>query len=123
MKETFLQRSQQNIAAANLLLEANLHDASANRSYYAVFDAALVACLSFGVAVEPDYAKVLSAFSKELIARRKVFASSLKEQLYELQRTRIRADYGASPVSKNMAHYSLRTAQTIVTIISGRIDP
>ncbi|MFY7998970.1 MAG: HEPN domain-containing protein [Candidatus Kapaibacteriota bacterium] len=122
MKDLFRQRSAQNLRAAELLAEAGLFDAAANRSYYAVFDAAFVACLHFGVPVVPDHAKVLAAFCNDLVARRKIFPASMKKTLYELQQHRIRADYGDAAVSKHIAQTSLKAAMSLVAIINETVQ-
>ncbi|MFY7998972.1 MAG: HEPN domain-containing protein [Candidatus Kapaibacteriota bacterium] len=122
MKDLFRQRSTQNLRAAEILAEAGLFDAAANRSYYAAFDAAFVACLHFGVPVVPDHAKVLSAFCSELVARQKIYPSRLKNDLYELQRLRVQADYKNSPVSKSKAQQSLKTATFILETILEKIQ-
>ncbi len=123
MHDLFLHRSAQNLQAAELLLNAALYDASANRAYYAAFDAAFVACLHFGVPIVPDHAKVLSAFCGELVARRKIFPADMKKMLYDLQQNRIRADYGNAALSKNVAQTSMKTAITIVSTITEKIRP
>lgn len=123
MKELFLTRSAQNLRAAQVLWDAGLFDASANRSYYAAFDAAFVACLHFGVNVEPDHAKVLSAFSSELVARRKIFPAHLKKALYDLRFTRIQADYGSSSVAKPTAQASIKIATMIYSTILEKVQP
>jgi uncharacterized protein (UPF0332 family) len=117
MKDLFALRSTQNVQAAQLLCDAGLYDASANRSYYAVFDAAFVACLHYGVQVQPDHAKVLSAFCGELVARRKIFSSNYKAMLYDLQRLRNQSDYEGSAISQKKAQQAVKTATTITTII------
>jgi uncharacterized protein (UPF0332 family) len=121
MKDLFRQRSAQNLRAAELLAEAGLFDAAANRSYYAVFDAAFVACLHFGLTVEPDHAKVLSAFCRELVSRRKIFPAHLKKMLYDVQTVRIQADYGSPSVSRQTAKTSIKTAQTILSTILEKV--
>ncbi|MCU0426314.1 MAG: HEPN domain-containing protein [Candidatus Kapabacteria bacterium] len=123
MNDLFLERSRQNLQAVELLWDAALYDASANRSYYAVFDAAFVACLHFGVPIVPDHAKVLSAFCNDLIARRKVFPAFMKKELYDLQQQRIRADYGNAAVSKYIAQTSLKTAKNLVSTILEKVQP
>jgi uncharacterized protein (UPF0332 family) len=123
MRELFLQRSAQNLEAAELLFDAGLYDASANRSYYAVFDAAFVACLHFGAPVVPDHAKVLSLFCGELVARQKIYPASLKNDLYEVQRLRVQADYKNIAVTKSKAQQSIKLTKAILTIIVGKIQP
>lgn len=121
MNDLFLQRSAQNLQASEILWNAALYDASANRAYYAAFDAAFVACLHFGVPIVPDHAKVLSAFCGELVARQKIYPAHLKKALYEVQRLRIQADYEGLGVSKSKAQQSLKTTKMILTIILEKI--
>ena len=123
MHDLFLHRSAQNLHAAELLFDAALYDPSANRAYYAAFDAAFVACLHFGIPVAPDHAKVLSAFCGELVARRKIFPADMKKMLYDLQTVRIRADYGSPLVPKHTARTSIKTAQTILSTIFKKVQP
>ena len=123
MKDLFRQRSAHNLRAAELLAEAGLFDAAANRSYYAVFDAAFVACLHFGIAVAPDHAKVLSAFCGEMVARRKIFTARIKTALYDLQRIRVQADYESKAVSKSQARHAIGIARTVLETIFTTVTP
>jgi uncharacterized protein (UPF0332 family) len=122
MKELFTTRSHQNLQASRLLFDAALFDASVNRSYYAVFDAAFADCLHFGIPVQADHAKVLRAFCGKRIERRKIFPAVLKGTLYEMQSTRIRANYGASAISKNVAQTTIKTADWVCSTIFERIE-
>ena len=100
MKESFLKRAKENLKAAELLFDNGLFNASANRAYYSAFHAIIVVLINNGLSPEIDHRKALSLFSSELINRRKIFPSRLKEDIYDLLNNRILADYGPG-LSKN----------------------
>lgn len=121
MIEVFQARAAQNLQAAEALFDFCLYDACANRAYYACFHAAFVACLRFGVEVKPEHIPTLRAFCSELVSRRKLFPTSAKKALYDLQTIRIQADYGNTGVSKRDAQTALKTAKELCSTILAKV--
>jgi uncharacterized protein (UPF0332 family) len=118
----FIVKAKENLKAAELLLENGLHNASANRSYYAALHAAVAALSAIGIRSEPISHKAVQAnFSAELIQRRKVYPSRLKSYLTELQDARNDADYRTKSVSKNLASKQLTKAKEFVNQIAKEV--
>ncbi|MBM2815015.1 MAG: hypothetical protein HW421_1777 [Ignavibacteria bacterium] len=116
MIESFFQRALENLKAAELLFENGLYNASANRAYYSAFHAAIVVLFRNGLKPDIDHRKVLSLFSSELINKRKIFSSKFKEDIYEMQKNRILADYGTG-ISKTKSATQLKFTKEFIKII------
>lgn len=52
METVFISKAKENIKAAELLFDNQLYNASANRAYYAAFQAAITALAATGISVE-----------------------------------------------------------------------
>ncbi len=118
MKTEFLLKSQENLKAAELLLANQLYNASANRAYYAVFQAAIAALAKIGLESEhQNHHRIQSNFVAELIQKRKVYPGHLKSSLMELQDVRNDADYNVQLISQKVAVRQLKRAQELVAAI------
>ena len=93
MKETFLERSKENLQAAEHLFDIGLYNASANRAYYSAFQISMVLLWNKGLDPKVDHKNVLSLFVNEFVNKRKLFPSIYKKGLYNMQDIRNRADY------------------------------
>ena len=51
----FLEKSEENLEAAQICFEYGLYNASANRAYYAIFQAAVVALAEKGLKSKQDF--------------------------------------------------------------------
>ncbi len=115
----FASKAKENLAAAQLLFDHGLYNASANRAYYAAFQAALVALARAKVLDQSrvSHETAQGKFAAELIHRRKIYPSHLKSYLMELQRVRDSADYQLVAVSKKVALMQLKQAQEFIEIL------
>jgi uncharacterized protein (UPF0332 family) len=115
----FASKAKENLAAAQLLFDHGLYNASANRAYYAAFQAALVALARAKVLDQSrvSHETAQSKFAAELIHRRKIYPSHLKSYLMDLQRVRDSADYQLVAVSKKVALMQLKPAKEFVEIL------
>jgi len=99
----FFSKATENLAAAELCQEHGFHDASVNRAYYVMLQAAVAVLLSLGHVFDPnkhiEHAKVHSLFSNELTNRRKLVPAKFKTYLYEALRLRAIADYKEASIS------------------------
>lgn len=120
MKQMFLERSEENISAAEELFNSQRYNASANRSYYAAFHAAIAALLHFGYTVEIDHKPVQAAFAGMLIHGRKLFPATMKSMLLELHTVRAEADYRAG-IGKKRSAAQLKQAQFFVSTVLNTI--
>lgn len=118
MQAEFLKKAQDNLRLAKYCLEQGLYDASANRAYYAAFQAAISALAKAGItAKKQDHKWVQATFSRELIKRRKVYPSRLKSYLSDMLTLRNRADYAEVSVSQKRAAEQYTQAEDFVGTI------
>ncbi len=105
MKQEFLAKAKENLTVAKWSHENGHYNASANRAYYAAFQAAIAALVHTGIITTSriSHSATQSLFATELIRRRKVYPSHLKSYLMDLQRVRDDADYEYRSVSKKKA--------------------
>ena len=116
-----LERAQESLQATNLCLQAGYVSSAASRAYYAMFQAAQAALEAAGFTrAFWGHAVLQATFTAELIARRKIYPSGLRDHLSTALRVRQRADYGASGISQKVAQRMLRKATTFVAAVEGR---
>lgn len=124
MKTEFLTKSQENLKAAELLLANQLYNASANRAYYAAFQAAIAALADIGFEPErKNHDTTQSYFAAELIHKRKVYPNHLKSYLLTLQHIRNDADYDSILLSQKVALRHLKKAREFVETILKELQP
>jgi uncharacterized protein (UPF0332 family) len=123
MKTEFLTKSQENLKAAQLLFDQGFYNASANRSYYSAFQAAIAALADLGIVIteRKNHETTQANFAAELIKKRKVYPSHLKSYLLDLQDVRNTSDYREISVSKKIADRQLRNAKEFVELIVQRL--
>ncbi len=118
----FFTKSEENLTAARLCLQNGLCNASANRAYYAMFQAAATLLMERGIDLsgrkQLDHAPLQSLFANELIHRRKILNSKFKSYLPDAQTIRNAADYQAVVVSKKKANRLLAQAEEFVKAIN-----
>jgi len=124
MKSEFLGKAKENLKAATLLLEHELYNASANRAYYAAFQAAIAVLANAGFLTTHriSHGTAQGQFAAELIQRRKLYPSHLKSYLADLQELRDDADYKLLSVSKKKALVPLKQAKELVEIVIQEIE-
>lgn len=122
MEKDLLEKANENLEAARLLFDAGLHNASANRAYYAAFHAAIAALSAAGIRMDnTNHKNVQARFSSELIRRRKVYSRSLSPLLMDMQETRNKADYQPASISKKKAERQLNKAIQFVKAVIQRL--
>ena len=115
MKNEFLIKAKENISAAEILFENQLYNASANRAYYAAFQAAIAALADLGIETgRISHESIQANFAVELIQRRKIYPNHLKSYLMDLQSVRNDADYKLKSISKKVASRQLRKAKEFI---------
>ncbi len=99
------------LAGAASELAAGRFNNAANRAYYACFHAAIVALLRGGVRREFwGHDDVRAQFAGELIGRRKLYETDLRDSLDRLGDLRQLADYRLGSVSSAQATRAVRRA-------------
>jgi len=124
MKTEFLAKAKENLTVAEWSYENDHYNASANRAYYAAFQAAMAALANAGIIEKHriSHGAVQSLFVTELTRRRKIYPSHLKSYLTDLQRIRDDADYELGTVSKKKASTQLKQAKEFVETIAKEIE-
>ena len=110
-------KAEENLTAAELCLEYDLRNASVNRAYYAMFQAAIAVLTKFGISRRGErweHGYVQAQFSNALIQRRKVLPGRFKKALPDIMAHRHEADYSATQISSKIANLTLRLAQSFV---------
>lgn len=122
MKESFLERAKENLDAAEILLQHEKFNASANRAYYAAFHAAVAALFHFGHPTEIDHKPVQSSFNRFLLHERKVFPANMRSELIQMLDVRGEADYRTG-LGRKKALMQLKQASQFLTTIFKVIAP
>ncbi len=122
MKIEFLNKANENLAAAKICFDNGLYNACANRAYYSALQSAIAALIHNGIRRDTiDHRKVQSDFSSELIRKRKVYPSKLKSYLSDMQLLRNQADYTDEDVSSPKAYRRLSMAKELLEIVKKEI--
>lgn len=120
MIQEFFSKAKENLTAATLLFENGLYNASANRAYYAAFQATLAVLARIGL-IENErksHKTTQSLFVYELIHRRKMYPGHLKSYLADLLTVREDADYELTQVSQKIALRQLKKAKEFVETLT-----
>ena len=119
--QNWLDKANENLAAAQLCFDNGHFNACANRLYYAMFQAGIAAMVKHGL-LKPDtgvaHDWLQSNFAGQLIRHRKVFPAKFRSYLYEAYRVRAEADYKLSSVSKKVAAGELKKAKEFINAIT-----
>jgi uncharacterized protein (UPF0332 family) len=112
-----VEKARESLQAAELCQDQRLYNSTANRAYYAMFQAAVVVLEDHGFQPKGEnwtHAAVPSAFAVELTRRRKVYPHHFAQYLSEGLLIRNQADYEDANVSASQAKRILRWAQEFV---------
>ncbi|HZQ37236.1 MAG TPA: HEPN domain-containing protein [Dehalococcoidia bacterium] len=115
----YLERSRENLAAAESEFWQGRFNTSASRAYYAAFLAAVAMLLHAGVPQPTggriwDHGFVQAEFVRRFIHRRKLYPAEYAAVLDNLMERRHRADYRLTPVSRRQADRSRSDARRFV---------
>ncbi len=114
----FLKKAQDNLTLAKYCLENGYYDASANRAYYAAFQAAIAALSAQGITSDKyEHKWVQANFNRALIHQRKIYPSRISTTLLDMLFIRNRADYLDEPLSKKQATTQIAQAEHFVGLI------
>jgi uncharacterized protein (UPF0332 family) len=122
---TFLDKAHESLEGAKLAHAGGRYNNSANRSYYACFQAAVHALLAVGITAPGrgthwDHGFVQGQFNGILIHRRHRYGSDLSAILRDNYDVRADADYKSDPVREIVARRALRRAERFVAAIVQR---
>lgn len=120
----FLAKAQENLIDAEQALEEGCYNASANRAYYAAFQAAIAALAQENIVHEKNpHSWVQAQFSERLIKARKYYPSKLASYLLDMQQVRDTADYKPIMTSKKTAKEQVAQSKEFLSFIFSRIQP
>lgn len=109
--QSWLDKANENLAAAQLCFDHGHFNACANRLYYAMFQAGIATLVKHGL-LQPEarvgHDWLQSNFSGQLIKHRKIFSAKFRSYLFEALSVRSTADYRMASVSKDTAWRELK---------------
>lgn len=113
-----LRKAKESLRAAELCFEQGLYPSCANRCYYAMFQAAVVALGHVGFRREAWSHPALQAmFANELVHRRKLCPGTFSGYLNKGLWWRNTADYRQADISRKLAEQMLAWARAFVSTI------
>ena len=123
--DVFLRKARESLAGAESEAANARYNNCANRCYYACFQAAICALSRAGIrplrqGAEWGHAFVQAQFAGELISRRKLYASGLREVLSRTMILRKVADYEPNQVGQTPITRALRNTRELVSAIESR---
>jgi len=118
----FLNKTKENLTAAQVCFENGLFNACANRAYYAALQAAIAALAHKGIRRDKiDHGQVQADFSNELINRRKIYPAKLKSYLPDIQFVRNKADYTDGNVGRKVVSQLLSKVREMSGLIEKEV--
>ena len=118
MTHGVMDKAQQALASARVLLGTGDTDGATNRAYYAMFDAAIAALAwaGLGTAQNPhhkSHSGLISSFGQHLVQTGRLPAE-FGRSFNRVQDLRLTADYLAEPVPVDKAQWAIGEAETFV---------
>jgi uncharacterized protein (UPF0332 family) len=116
----YLDKALESLAGAESEFANDRYNNTANRAYYAVFQAAIAALQQAGIQPTRDawsHEFVPAQFDGVLINRRHLYPTELRGVLSRNAGIRLSADYDEDPVTKTEASRALRRSRTFVHAI------
>lgn len=115
-----MQKADQALRSAHVLLEGGDTDGACNRAYYAMFDAARAALLASKAPVEAEIARthsgLITAFSLHLVKSGRI-AIEHGRALNKVEDLRLIADYKGDQLTLENAHWAIEQASNFVAAI------
>lgn len=120
----FLVKAEESLEGAESELGNRRYNNVANRAYYACFQAAIFALVQAAVASAArdqwSHEFVHGQFVLQLITRRRVYPSELRDTLARNLELRQRGDYEPVPISQVQASRALQRAAVFLAAIRGK---
>jgi uncharacterized protein (UPF0332 family) len=122
LDRVYLEKAEENLAAAQSEFINDRYNSSASRAYYACFQAAIFALSHAGIQPsgrtgEWGHDFVQAQFIGQLINRRKLYATDLRQSLLQNYRLRETADYKRERVNEIRADRAVRRAEDFVAAV------
>ncbi len=119
-----LNKARESLQAAELCYAQKLYNATANRAYYSMFQAAIAALHAAGIQPTSEqwsHAGLQAAFTLELTRRRKLYTSPLSTMLKDGLNLRNIADYKPASISERLANQTLRWAREFLNQVEPKV--
>ena len=111
-----LRVAEEDLQAANLLLEANSYRGANNRAYYAIFHAVSAVLAMEGVAFK-KHKDTLAYFNKNYVAT-KIFPRNLGRKIVKAEEIRHESDYDTFYIaSKEVTIEQIQTAEQLIGLV------
>ena len=121
----FLDKAQEALKAAQLLLEQGCTNSAANRTYYAVFHAARAALIAARMSTTQQkwsHEAIQGQFQR-LTRQKKIYPAHMNQDLSRLSAIRELADYDADLVNFKTARDVVKTASVFVAKVIKETQP
>lgn len=118
------EKALESLRAAELCFADKLYNSTANRTYYAIFQAAVVALEKFGIRPQGEqwsHSGLQATFTKELTQKRKIYPRTMARDIHDICSIRNQADYKERQISKQDAIDALKAARNFVNEVGRRI--
>ena len=115
-----IEKAHESLHAAEICFAEKLYNSTANRAYYAIFQAAIVALAHIGIhskAGQWSHEGLRATFGTELTRARKIYPNSLVRYLADSLSIRNQADYEDVAISTQQARQVLNWAREFLTTI------
>lgn len=120
-----LNKARESLRAAELCYSQKLYNATANRAYYAMFQAGIAALHAAGVQPTGEqwsHAGLQATFALELTRRRKLYPQTLSVLLKDGLSLRNTADYKPANISERLASQTLRWAREFLQQVEQKVN-
>jgi uncharacterized protein len=119
-QELLLKKSRDSLNAARMLLQGEMYDFSASRSYYAMFYAAQALLLSKDLSFS-KHSAVIAAFGREF-AKPEIVPVELHRHMIEAQEDRNVGDYGIGPgITLEEAKEQIVRAEELIRVVAEKL--
>jgi len=124
----YLEKARENLEVAETSLSTGHVNASANRAYYAAFQAAVAALWVEGIRPPREHTGTLShsavqnEWSGRLVYRRKLYPPELRTTLQLLYKLRVQADYWTRRTSQAQARQACRESRRLVEAVEQHLQ-
>lgn len=123
IRSIFLAKAYESLAGAQSEFANQRFNNSANRSYYACFQAAIYALSENGIQPRSGqwgHHYVQAEFNRQLLSRRKLYPASIRDVLERTYTLRHTADYNTNHVTEVQASRALRRTGEFLAEIRGQ---
>lgn len=115
-----IEKAHESLKAADLCFQNLMYNSTANRAYYAMFQAAIVALKQTGITPQGEqwsHEGVQAMFALELTRQRKIFDNQMVKDLLDVLALRNIADYRDRTITQRNAQQALQKSHHFVDVV------